>query len=272
MWINPLESIHIIVNLWQNYLYFFQKTFNELKDSIHSFNIKIDRSALLKKSCDEIKLIKNLEELNDKSLEITKKNQQLLKDSEEKKDNNGLTTKNKILIGLGIAAIALTAGYFGIGYLIYTDCVENHDRVFWDGCYYDTYWNYITGNPILSMPLKESVRLALDAAARREGGFFDGYILVQEATCEVLVHRTYPTFRHYLYDIILHDMEGWRTNPYFEFNKHSLYLRQMPLFHRYPVELYQAVYNSLSIQGKIDYLVNEHVYMEKLLNDDIEYL
>jgi hypothetical protein len=85
---------------------------------------------LLKKSCDEIKLIKNLEELNDKSLEITKKNQQLLKDSEEKKDNNGLTTKNKILIGLGIAAIALTAGYFGIGYLIYTDCVENHDRVF----------------------------------------------------------------------------------------------------------------------------------------------
>jgi hypothetical protein len=75
-----------------------------------------------------------------------------------------------------------------------------------------------------------------------------------------------------LYDIILNDMEGWRTNPYFEFNKHSLYLRHMPFFGRYPVEFYQAVYNTLSIQGKINYLVNEHVYIEKLLNDDIEYL
>jgi ABC-type antimicrobial peptide transport system permease subunit len=71
-----------------------------------------------------------LAELDDKSLEITKENQQLLKNNKEKKDNNGLTTKNKILIGVGIAAVALTAGYFGIGYLIYTDCVENHDRVF----------------------------------------------------------------------------------------------------------------------------------------------
>jgi hypothetical protein len=58
------------------------------------------------------------------------------------------------------------------------------------------------------MPFEEAARLELEAVARREGGLFEGYILVQEATCDVLVQKTYPTFRHYLYDIILNDMEG----------------------------------------------------------------
>lgn len=272
MWINPLDSIHIIVNLWQNYLYFFKNTFNELKNCILSFNIKFERSDLLKKSCDEIKLIKKLDKLDDKSIEIVKENEQLLKDNEKKKDNNALTTKNKVLICVGLAAVALTASYFGIGYLIYTDCVENHDRVFWDGCYYDTYWNYITGNPILSMPIKEATRLELEAIARHEGGFFDGYILVQEETCQVLVQKTYPTFRHYLIEVFIKNWAEWRQNPYFEFNKHSLYLRQMPFFEAHPVEFYEAIYNRMSIHGKINYLVNEHVFMQNLLNDDIEYL
>jgi len=81
-------------------------------------------------SSDEVKLIKKVNKPSDNSLEIVKEEQQLLKDSEKKKDNNALTTKNKILIGIGITAVALIAGYFGIGYLIYTDCVENHDSVF----------------------------------------------------------------------------------------------------------------------------------------------
>ena len=110
-----------------------------LKDCIISLNTKHERSELLRMTSDEIKLINKINKLDDNSLEIVKENQQLLKDNKEKKDNNELTTKKKILICVGIAAAVLTASYFGIGYLIYTDCVENHDRVFWDGCYYDTY-------------------------------------------------------------------------------------------------------------------------------------
>jgi hypothetical protein len=88
------------------------------------------RDALLRMSSDEVKSIKKINILADKSLEIIKENQELSKDNEEKKDNNALTKKNKILIYVGIAAVALIASYFGIGYLIYTDCVVNHDRVF----------------------------------------------------------------------------------------------------------------------------------------------
>jgi len=267
MWVSPLDSIHILVNLWQKCLYSLQNTFNILKESILSLNIKHERSELLKLSSDEIKLIKKINKLDDNSLEIAKENQQLLKDNKEKKDNNASTTKNKILIWVGIAALVLTASYFGIGYLIYTDCVENHDRVFWDGCYYDTYWNYITGNPILSMPIEEATRLRLEAIARHEGGFFEGYELVQEETCQVLVQKTYPTFRHFLCHLIINNWAGWRRNPYFEFNRESLYLRQMPFFEAHPVEFYEAVYNGLSINGKINYLVNEHVFMQNLLND-----
>jgi hypothetical protein len=49
----------------------------------------------------------------------------------------------------------------------------------------------------------------------------------------------------------------------------------MPFFEAHPVEFYEAVYNRLSIEGKVNYLVNEHVFMENLLNegnDNIEYL
>jgi len=49
-------------------------------------------------SSDEIKLTNKVNKLSDNSLEIVKENQQLLKDSEEKKDNNALSTKKKILI------------------------------------------------------------------------------------------------------------------------------------------------------------------------------
>jgi len=55
------------------------------------------------------------------------------------------------------------------------------------------------------MPLEEATRLRLEAIARHEGGFFEGYVLVQEETCEVLVQKTYPTFRHYLYNLIVND-------------------------------------------------------------------
>ena len=267
MWASPLDSIFIISNLWNRYAYFWLNIFNVLKEFIISLTIKCERPELLNLSYDEIKLFKKGDKLGDNSLEIVKENQQLLKDGGEKKDNNGLSTKSKILICLGIAAVVLTAGYFGIGYLIYTDCVENQDGVFWDGYYYDTYWNYITGNPILSMPMNEAYRLRLDAIARHEGGFFEGYTVVQEETCQVLVQKTYPTFRHYLIDQIIHDWEGWRRNPYFEFNKESLYLRQIPFFECNPVEHYEALFNRMSIFGKVNYLVNEHVFMENLLND-----
>jgi len=46
--------------------------------------------------------------------------------------------------------------------------------------------------------MKEATRLRLEAVARHEGGFFEGYELVQEETCQVLVQKTYPTFRHFL--------------------------------------------------------------------------
>jgi hypothetical protein len=125
------------------------------------------------------------------------------------------------------------------------------------------------------MPLKEAVRLRLEAIARHEGGFFEGFQVVQQETCQLLVQKTYPTFRHYLIDTIIKDWAGWRTNPYFEFNRESLYLRQIPFFEAHPVEFYEAIYNSLSIFGKINYLVNEHVFMQNLLNqninDNIEY-
>ncbi len=234
-----------------------------------SLNIKQKKTELLKNSYDEIKLTKKVDKLDDKPLEIVKESQQLSKNSEEKKNNNTSTTNNKILIWAGIAAVALIASYFGIGYLIYTDCVENHDRVFWDGCYYDTYWNYITGNPILSMPLKTETRLEMEAFLRFEGGLYEGFVLVHEPTADVLIHRVYPTFRHYLYDLIINDWAGWRTNPFFEFNRDSLFLRQMPFFERYPVEFYEAVYNSVGIHSKINYLVNEHVFMQNLLNNNV---
>jgi len=269
MWVNPLDSIHIIAKLWQNYLHFFQNIFNVLKDSMLSLNIKYEKDELLKMSSNEVKLIKKESKLADKSLEILKENQELSKDNEKKKDNNSSITKNKIFIYVGLTLLALVASYFGIGYLIYTDCVVNHDRVFWDGYYYDTYWNYITGNPILSMPMKPEVLLRLQAIARREGGFFDGYLLVQEETCQVLVQRTYPTFRHYLINLIINDWAGWRTNPYFVFNKESLYIRQIPFYWIHPVEFYEAMFNRMSISGKLNYLVNEHVFMQNLLNDDI---
>ena len=54
MWISPLDGIHIIINLWQNYLYSLQNIFNVLKDSILSLNIKHERSELWKMSNDEI--------------------------------------------------------------------------------------------------------------------------------------------------------------------------------------------------------------------------
>jgi len=272
MWISPLDGIHIMINLWQNYLYSLQNIFNVLKDSILSLNIKHERSELWKMSSDEIKSIKRVNKLGDNSLEFVKENQQLSKDSEEKKDNNAPTTKNKTLIYLGIAAVVLIGAYFGISYLVYTDYVENHNRVFPDGCYYDTYWNYITGNPILSMPMKEARRLELEAFTRREGGLFEGYILVQEETCQVLVQKTYPTFRRYLYDIIIHDWWGWKRNPYFEFNKHSLYLRQLPFFELNPLEFYEDIYNRLSISGKVNYLVNEYVFLQNVANGNIEHL
>jgi hypothetical protein len=41
----------------------------------------------------------------------------------------------------------------------------------------------------------------------------------------------------------------------------------MPFFEAHPVEFYEAVYNALSIQGKVNYLVNEHVFMQNLANE-----
>jgi len=49
----------------------------------------------------------------------------------------------------------------------------------------------------------------------------------------------------------------------------------MPFFEAHPVEFYEAVFNRMSINGKVNYLVNEHVFMQNLLNDvnnDIEIL
>ena len=122
------------------------------------------------------------------------------------------------------------------------------------------------------MPITDETRLIMEAHLFYEGGPFEGFLMIEEETQDVLVHQTFFSFRDYLENIIMKDKWGWANNPYFQFNSQSLYLQQSSLYRHYSLSFWENYYANLPLEDKVDYLVDEHVFLERLRQGNVEFL